>query len=118
MSIFTSISTCTSGKGEKSYKEYTDDDLNSFISKLYVGWTMLSKFKNIPVIGCFGDALSQIFLPSFMGGGKYFHHAFGWLELENGNSFLVEYDRKGYYIRKHSFKEFEKMKSSLLFQWY
>jgi hypothetical protein len=109
MSIFTSISSCSSGKGDKSKKEYTDDDLNSYISKLYIGWTMLSKFKSIPVIGFFGDALSQFFLPSFMGGGRYLHHAFGWLELENGNTFLVEYDREGYYIRKHSFEEFERM---------
>ena len=44
-----------------------------------------------------------------MGGGRYLHHAFGFLELENGNTFLVEYDRKGYYIKKCSFEEFVTM---------
>ena len=47
MSIFTSISSCSSGKGDESKKEYTDEDLNSYISKLYIGWTILSNLKKL-----------------------------------------------------------------------
>lgn len=110
MSVFTSISSCTSGNSNDSQKDYSSDDLNSNITKFYIGWTKLSKLKNnYPTLQFFADALSQVLVPSFMGGGRYFHHLFGWILIENGNSFIVEYDRKGYYIRKCSFDEFEKM---------
>jgi hypothetical protein len=111
MSLFTSISSCCSGEGDLPNKEYSTDDLKSNIAELHIGWTKLNGLKGnaISTLSFFTDGLTQFFVPSFMGGGRYFHHMFGWILLENGNSFLVEYDRNGYYIKKCSFEDFEKL---------
>jgi len=48
-------------------------------------------------------------LPSFLGGGIYFNHAFAFFEMENGSHARVEYGREGWGIDiDQSFEEFFK----------
>ena len=99
-----SISSCNSGSGE-DYE--SDENLNSKTIKFFIGWYDLEFSRKAGVLSFLGSALSQIFLPSFFGGGLYFQHGFCWFELENGYSCIVDYDTEGYHINKTTFEEFE-----------
>ena len=95
----------TSGKGN-DYK--TDENLDSKIVKFFIGWSDLEFTKNVSALYFIGGSLSHTFLPSFLGGGRYFQHGFCWFELENGYSYIVDYDKSGYNVIKSSFEEFDK----------
>ena len=79
----------TSGKGN-DYK--TDENLDSKIVKFFIGWSNLEFTKNVSALSFFGGSLSDFFLPSFLGGGRYFQHGFCWFELENGYSYMIHQD--------------------------
>ena len=99
------ISSCCSGSGDNNISER---NLNSKIVKFFVGWSDLEVSKKAGFLSFLGGSLTHTFLPSFLGGGRYFQHGFCWFELENGYSYRVEYDRKGYHITQDSFENFEK----------
>lgn len=99
-----SLSNSNSGSGN-SFE--SDEYVNSKIAKFFIGWYDLDFSRKAGFLSFIGDFLSQIILPSFLGGGKYFQHGFCWFQLENGDSCIIEYDTKGYHITRASFEEFE-----------
>ena len=99
-----SISNTSSGSGDKFE---SDENINSKIVKFFIGWRDLDISRKAGFFSFIGGALSNMVLPSFLGGGRYFQHGFCWFELENGNSCIVDYDQEGYHINRASFEEFE-----------
>ena len=97
------IFSSTSGKSKDDNSNY---NLKSKIKKFFIGWYDLEVSQKAGAFSFIGGSLSQFLLPSFLGGGRYFQHGFNYFELEDGNSYIIDYDTEGIHITESSFEVF------------
>lgn len=97
------IFSSTSGKSKDDNSNY---NLKSKIKKFFIGWYDLEVSQKAGAFSFIGGSLSQFLLPSFLGGGRYFQHGFNYFELEDGNSYIIDYDTEGIHITESSFEIF------------
>lgn len=79
-------------------------EMNSLIKKFYVGWRPLYKSN---ILSNVLQVITNTYIPSELGGGRLYYHAFCYFELENGNSFIVEYSQEGITIKEGNFSDFK-----------
>jgi hypothetical protein len=106
---YKSILAICSNSGLSDKEKKIIEAINSKIRKFWIGWCLLEAGKKNPALSFFGGSITEIFLPSFLGGGIFFNHAFAFFEMENGSHARVEYGREGWGIDiDQNFEEFFK----------
>lgn len=103
-----------SGKEDESSMIFEDGIIKEIIIGWYdlksipKGWYSFTRNIKIYFLG------TKSILPSYLGGGKQFVHAFAIVKLDNGNYYLCEYDRIGIHIKQKDIDELKEEGESFM----
>ena len=68
---YKSILAISSHSGLSDKEKKIIEAINSKIKKFWIGWCLLEVGKKNPILSFFGSAITETFLPSFLGGGIF-----------------------------------------------